>query len=100
MPVEDTVLSAVLGQVSKRILEKLEKGKKLSTEDILLLYMDMNYTELREIKEELRETNKRIDETNKRIDSINQELPKKIEETNRRIDRLYELQAGQKSEPT
>jgi len=37
-----------MAQVSKRILEKLERGKRLSTEDILLLYMDMTYTELRD----------------------------------------------------
>ena len=37
MPVEDTPVSTMLAQASKRILEKPEKGKKLSTEDILLL---------------------------------------------------------------
>jgi len=87
----EAVLSTVLAQVSKRILEKLEKGKRLSTEDILLLYMDTTYTELGDIKEELREINKRIDETNKRIDSMRHELPRKIDGTNKRIDKLYEL---------
>ncbi len=54
MPVEDTLVSTVLAQASKRILEKLEKGKKLSTEDILLLYMDMTHAELKELREEIR----------------------------------------------
>jgi len=116
LPLSEAALSSILAQVSKRILEKLEKGKKLSTEDILLLYMDMTYTKLREIKEELREVNKRIDETNKRIDTIYRELSrridetreqlasqiretnKRIDETNRRIDRLYELLAAEKRE--
>jgi len=115
LPVEDTVLSAVLGQVSRRILEKLEKGKKLTAEDILLLYMDMTYTELRGIREELRETNRRIDETNRRIDTLYQDLSRRIDaiyrelvnrmesvrkelaekmvEINRRMDKLYELRA-------
>ena len=45
----------MLAQASKRILEKLEKGKKLSTEDILLLYMDMTHNKLEELRGEIRE---------------------------------------------
>ena len=97
MPVEETLLSTVLSQVSRRILEKLEKGKKLSTEDILLLYLDLMHREMRELREELRETNRRIDEvrgtllakieeTNRRIDSVQEMMLAKIEETNKRID--------------
>jgi hypothetical protein len=52
---EEAVLSSVLSQVSRKILEKLEKGKKLSTEDILLLYLDMTYKSIRNTREELRE---------------------------------------------
>ncbi len=105
MPVEETVLSTVLEEVSRRILEKLEKGKKPSTEDILLLYLDMTHKEIREMRrdfrEELREVRRelrdrvdmlagRIDELNKRIDDIG----KRIDETNKRIDELYKLYAG------
>jgi uncharacterized coiled-coil DUF342 family protein len=55
LPVEDTVLSAVVSQASKRILERLEKGKKLTAEDLLLLYLDLVQRELRENARELRE---------------------------------------------
>ncbi len=105
---EEAVLSTVLSQVSKKILEKLEKGKKLSTEDLMLLYLDLTHKEIREtrreLKEEIRETNRRIDrvqetllakieETNKRIDKVQETLLAKIEETNKRIDELYKLYA-------
>ena len=70
-----------MSQVSKRILEKLEKKQKLSTEDILLLYLDL-------MRKEMRETNRRIDDTNKRIDKVQEILLAKTEETNKRIDDL------------
>jgi len=108
----ETPLSTVLEQVSKRILDKLEKGKKLTTEDILLLYLDMTHRETHELRRELREMerslrdeirrleeridglSKRLDATNRRIDTLYQDLIAKIEDTNRRIDRLYELLTG------
>ncbi len=109
---EEAVLGSILSQVSKRILEKLEKRQKLSTEDILLLYLDLTHKEIREtrreLKEEIRETRRElreeIDETNKRIDkvqetlsaridSVQKTLLAKIEETNKRIDELYKLYA-------
>ena len=108
---EEAVLSTVLSQVSRKILEKLERGKKLTTEDILLLYLDLLHREIREtrreLREEIRETNRRIDqlgrrvdelarridETNKRIDRVQEVLTAKIEEVNRRVDKLYELYA-------
>jgi hypothetical protein len=52
---EEAVLSSVLSQVSRKILERLKKGKKLGTEDILLLYLDMTYKSIRDTREELRE---------------------------------------------
>ena len=83
---EEAVLSTVLSQVSKRILEKIEKGKKLSTEDLMLLYLDLVHKEMRGIREEIRETNRRIDK-------VQETLLAKIEETNKRIDELYKLYA-------
>jgi uncharacterized coiled-coil DUF342 family protein len=117
---EEAVLSSVLSQVSKKILEKLEKGKKLSTEDILLLYLDMTHKEIRDLREEIRETrnelrdeikrvearlwseikdtNRRIDDLNKtmsqRIDQLHANLLGKIEEVNKRINKIYETRQG------
>ncbi len=44
MPLQETILSTILSQASKRIIEKIEKGKKLSSEDLLLLYLDVLYS--------------------------------------------------------
>ena len=75
MPLEDAALQALMEQVSRRILEKLEKGKKLSTEDILLLYLDLAHRDVvetrRELREEIRMLASRIDEANRRIDQVN-----------------------------
>ncbi len=88
---EEAVLGTILSQVSKRILEKLEKGKRLSTEDILLLYLDMTYRRIESLEErlteEIRSLRGEVRDTNTRID----ELAKRIDETNKRIDKLYEL---------
>ena len=111
MPLEETLASAVLAQASKRILEKLEKGKKLSTEDILLLYMDMTHAELKELREEIREVkkeigeeirevrrgldgvNRRIDDVNKRIDSVIDkinEVGKRVDDVDKRLNVISE----------
>lgn len=52
MPIEDTILSTILSQVSKRIIEKVERGKRLSTEDLLILYLDVLYSQMRDMREE------------------------------------------------
>ncbi|MGC9131929.1 MAG: hypothetical protein ACP5H5_10160 [Pyrobaculum sp.] len=73
------------------VLGKLREGKKLSTEDIFLLYLATIGKELDEIRREIAEVNQRIDQTNRRIDMIAQELGRRIDETNKRIDGVYAL---------
>jgi len=101
----EAALGAALDQVTKKILEEIEKGEKLSTEDILLLYLDMQYRELRGVRNEVKELRRElwetqrelaaaIAETSRRIDSIHLELSKKMDETNKRIDKLYEVPLG------
>ncbi|MCU7787779.1 hypothetical protein ODS41_07615 [Pyrobaculum sp. 3827-6] len=70
------------------VLGKLREGKKLSTEDIFLLYLATIGKELDEIRREIAEVNQRIDQTNRRIDTIAQELGRRIDETNKRIDAI------------
>lgn len=88
----------------EHVLSKIKEGKKLSTEDVLVLYLGTIVGDLREIKAEIARLDHRIDETNKRIDQTNQRvddiaktlsariddvvksLSARIDETNRRID--------------
>ena len=58
------------------MLRKVGEGKKLSTEDLVVLMLGL----FQGIRKDVTETNKRIDEVNRRID-----------ETNKRIDTLYDL---------
>jgi uncharacterized coiled-coil DUF342 family protein len=77
----------------EHVLGKIKKGKRLSTEDILILYLGTIVGDLKEIRADIArldhridETNKRIDEVNKRIDDVVKALLARIDETNRRID--------------
>jgi len=70
----------------EHIFNKLKEGKKLSTEDLFLLYLGTIADDLREIRTETAKLNARIDETNKRIDDLARSLSARIDETNKRID--------------
>jgi uncharacterized coiled-coil DUF342 family protein len=88
----------------EHVLGKIREGKKLSTEDVLILYLGTIVGDLKEIRTEIARLDHRIDETNKRIDQTNQRiddiaktlsaridevaksLSARIDETNRRID--------------
>jgi uncharacterized coiled-coil DUF342 family protein len=90
----------------EHVLSKIREGKKLSTEDILILYLGTIVGDLKEIRTDIARLNHRIDETNKRIDQTNQRiddivktlsaridevaksLSARIDETNRRIDEM------------
>ena len=79
----------------EHVLGKIREGKKLSTEDLLVLYLGTIVGDLKEIRTEIArldhridETNKRIDQTNQRIDEIAKSLSARIDETNKRIDDL------------
>jgi uncharacterized coiled-coil DUF342 family protein len=70
----------------EHVLSKIREGKKLSTEDILILYLGTIVGDLKEIRTDIARLDHRIDETNKRIDDIVKSLSARIDETNRRID--------------
>ncbi len=79
----------------EHVLGKIREGKKLSTEDVLVLYLGTIVSDLKEIRTDIArldhiidETNKRIDQTNQRIDEIAKSLSARIDETNKRIDDL------------
>jgi uncharacterized coiled-coil DUF342 family protein len=90
----------------EHVLSKIREGKKLSTEDILILYLGTIVGDLKEIRTDIARLDHRIDETNKRIDQTNQRiddivktlsaridevaksLSARIDETNRRIDEM------------
>jgi uncharacterized coiled-coil DUF342 family protein len=81
--VSDVAYDAVKMAV-EHVLAKIREGKKLSTEDILILYLGTIVGDLKEIRADIARLDHRIDETNKRIDEVN----KRIDETNKRIDDL------------
>ena len=105
----ESVTSAVIEKALDAVLRKVSEGKKLSTEDLVVLMLGL-FREIRneiaEVRKEITETNKRIDalydlvgknyealsmrieETSKRIDAINDSLNKRIDEVNRRIDEV------------
>jgi len=79
----------------EHVLSKIREGKKLSTEDVLVLYLGTIVGDLKEIRADIArldhridETNKKIDQTNQHIDEIAKTLSARIDETNKRIDDL------------
>jgi uncharacterized coiled-coil DUF342 family protein len=83
----------------EHVLGKIREGKKLSTEDILVLYLGTIVGDLKEIRADIARLDSRIDETNKRIDDVvkslstridevAKSLSTRIDETNRRIDEI------------
>ncbi|KUO81374.1 MAG: hypothetical protein AT714_05370 [Vulcanisaeta sp. OSP_8] len=98
----ESVVASVVDKALEAVLRKVGEGKKLSTEDLVVLMLGL----FQEIRKDVTETNKRIDalyeltsknyealnkridEVNKRIDAMNNELIRKIDETNKRIDAI------------
>ncbi|MFZ8807478.1 MAG: hypothetical protein ACO2PN_05160 [Pyrobaculum sp.] len=70
----------------EHVLGKIREGKKLSTEDVLILYLGTIVGDLKEIRTDIARLDHKIDETNKRIDDVVKSLSARIDETNRRID--------------
>jgi uncharacterized coiled-coil DUF342 family protein len=72
----------------EHVLGKIREGKKLSTEDILILYLGTIVGDLKEIRADIARLDDKIDKTNQRIDDVVKSLSARIDETNRRIDDL------------
>jgi uncharacterized coiled-coil DUF342 family protein len=66
----------------EHVLSKIREGKKLSTEDVLILYLGTIVGDLKEIRADIARLDSRIDETNRRIDETN----KRIDDLAKRID--------------
>jgi len=72
----------------EHVLGKIREGKKLSTEDVLVLYLGTIVGDLKEIRADIARLDDKIDKTNQRIDDIVKTLSARIDETNKRIDDL------------
>jgi hypothetical protein len=108
----ESIVASAIDKALETVLRKVGEGKKLSTEDLVVLMLGL----FQEIRKDVTETNKRIDaindslsrrieETNKRIDEVNmridelgkgmsemrESINRRIDETNKRIDTLYDL---------
>ncbi len=70
------------------VLSKIREGKKLTTEDVLILYLGTIVGDLKEIRTDIARLDDKIDKTNQRIDDIVKTLSARIDETNRRIDEI------------
>jgi len=105
-----SVAGAVLAEVTRSILERVKRGEKLSTEELMILLLDLNYRQIIELRKEMlelyRQLNGRIDRLDKKMESMRSELDAKIEgvrrelnskieavrrEINQRLDAIYQL---------
>jgi DNA-binding transcriptional regulator GbsR (MarR family) len=88
------VFASAISSALETVLRKVGEGKKLSTEDLVVLMLGL----FQEIRKDITETNKRIDALyelmGKNYEALNrriEETNKRIDETNKRIDTLYDL---------
>jgi ABC-type transporter Mla subunit MlaD len=86
----ESVIGPVLDKALETVLKKVSEGKKLSTEDLIVLMLGL----FRDVRNDISETNKRVnvmgDALNRRIDALADTLNKRIDTLentlNRRID--------------
>ncbi|PLC67624.1 hypothetical protein B7L70_07710 [Vulcanisaeta sp. EB80] len=83
----ESVVGAVVDKALEAVLRKVGEGKKLTTEDLVVLMLGL----FQEIRKDVTETNKRIDALYDLVGKNYEVLSRKIDETNKRIDALYEL---------
>ena len=90
----ESVAGAVIDKALEAVLRKVGEGKRLSTEDLVVLMLGL----FREIRKDVVETNKRIDALyelmGRNYEALRNEIAevrREITETNKRIDALYEL---------
>jgi prefoldin subunit 5 len=83
----ESVVASVVDKALEAVLRKVGEGKKLSTEDLVVLMLGL----FQEIRKDVTETNKRIDAINDSLSRRIEETNKRIDETNKRIDTLYDL---------
>jgi len=83
----ESIVASAIDKALEAVLKKVGEGKKLSTEDLVVLMLGL----FQEIRKDVTETNKRIDAINDSLSKRIEETNKRIDETNKRIDTLYDL---------
>ena len=77
--VAETVLSRVLEEAVNRIARKVAEGKKLSDQEIVILYLDII----------MRSNERRFEAINKRLDDLKDYVDKRFESLERRVELVY-----------
>jgi tetrahydromethanopterin S-methyltransferase subunit G len=76
--VAEAMLSRVLEEAVNRIARKVAEGKKLSDQEIVILYLDII----------MRSSNKRFDAIDKRLDDLKDYVDKRFEAVDKRLESL------------
>ena len=76
--VAEAVLSRVLEEAVNRIARNVAEGKKLSDQEIVILYLDII----------MRSNEKRFEAINKRLDDLKEYVDKRFEAVDKRLDDL------------
>ena len=81
------VFASAIGAALEAVLRKVSEGKKLSTEDLVVLMLGL----FRELRGEVVDVRKEIAEVRNEITNMVNNIDRRIDETNKRIDALYDL---------
>ncbi|NPA04579.1 MAG: hypothetical protein GXO09_00585 [Crenarchaeota archaeon] len=78
-----SVAGAVLAELTRSILEKVRKGEKLSTEEIIVLLLDLNYRQVSDLQKQVLELYRQLDA---KIEGVRRELSDRITALDRKVD--------------
>jgi len=88
--VAEAMLSRVLEEAMNRIARKVAEGKKLSDQEIVMLYLDII---MRSNERRFESIEKRIDDlkgyVDKRVNDLKESVDKRFESIEKRIDLVY-----------
>ena len=88
--VAEAMLSRVLEEAVNRIARKVAEGKKLSDQEIVMLYLDII---MRSNERRFESIEKRIDDlkgyVDKRVNDLKESVDKRFESIEKRIDLVY-----------
>ena len=95
MPGEEAA-ARLLAEAARALVEKLRRGERLSVEELMLLYLDLTFSEVRESRREVEEVRAVVERLSSTIESLLRELEavrRSVERLEGRVDRLYEVLA-------
>ena len=84
--ISQLLLAKILDEIVERIAKKVAEGKKLSDQEVIILYLDQI---LKTTESRFNEVDKRLNEVDKRLESLFSEADKRLELRFNEVDKRF-----------